>query len=160
MDIELFSCNTGSSICEYFSDANGDRVNTTGSLTARRVSLVNNSANHIKGDINLSGAITTQDVGPIIQCAVYGQNSANCPLAGLSLNDYAQVADFNCSGFVTTQDVGPLIQYATGQTGNFKAAIQSKELSREGSLSFDFEGTFANGCLGGSRFFRSHRAHQ
>lgn len=121
--ISVINSSTGSSLDPIFADDTASAVTVTGSGAALEVILTNSSTTIIKGDVNKSGALTTLDIGPLIQCAVFGQGSALCPYAGDPLADFLIAADINCSGNVSTLDVGPGINRALGNFSFLKTNL-------------------------------------
>ncbi len=121
--ITVINSSTGSSLDPIFADDTASAVAVNGSGADLEVNLTNSTTTIIKGDVNKSGALTTLDVGPLIQCAVFGQASALCPWSADSLTDYLIAADINCSGAVSTLDVGPGINRALGNFSFLKANL-------------------------------------
>jgi len=112
--IRLNSCTTGAAACPIFADdsAASVSVNYTNSMITVTDGTVPGSA--IKGDVNSSGALTTADISPLIQCVFFGQGSAGCPLSATGGAEYLVRVDCNCSGTGTTADISPCINRALG----------------------------------------------
>jgi hypothetical protein len=113
--LRFLACDTGAANCHIIADDAAAAVAVTYDNASMTVDMVNTGTTFVKGDVNGSGDRTTLDVGPLIQCAVFGQAATGCPLTGAPAEEYNTKADVNCSGSVTTLDIGPLIQRVTGQ---------------------------------------------
>jgi hypothetical protein len=143
-EIRLNSCTTGAASCPIF--ANDSAASVSVAFTNSVISVTDPSVagGAIKGDVNSSGALTTADISPLIQCVFFGQGSAGCPLSATGAAEYLVRVDCNCSGAGTTADISPCINRALGiiPRPSVKRAIYT-DLASNGTLTVYGDNTYS-----------------
>jgi hypothetical protein len=142
-EIRLNSCTTGAASCPIFADDNASSVSVNFTNSTITVTDPSVPGSAIKGDVNSSGALTTADISPLIQCVFFGQGSAGCPLSATPAPEYLVRVDCNCSGSGTTADISPCINRALGIIArpSNKRALYT-DLANNGTLSVYNEKAF------------------